>query len=138
MLTSAPAQAAAPVVDRLSGADRYATSATVSAKSFAPGVSVAYVASGASFPDALAGAAVAGRAHAPLLLVRPTSIPSAIATELGRLHPQRIVVLGGTSSVSGPVGAALDVYTTGSVTRLAGADRYATAGRVSKASNAPN
>ena len=37
VLTSAPAQAAAPVVDRLSGSDRYATSAMVSAKSFAPG-----------------------------------------------------------------------------------------------------
>jgi putative cell wall-binding protein len=138
VLTSAPAQAAAPVVDRLSGSDRYATLAMVSAKSFAPGVSVAYVASGASFPDALAGAAVAGRDHAPLLLVGPTGIPSAIATELGRLAPKRIVVLGGTGSVSGAVQSALAGYTTGSVTRLAGSDRYATAAQVSKTSFTPN
>ncbi|WP_170133059.1 GH25 family lysozyme, partial [Arthrobacter livingstonensis] len=40
-------------VSRVAGADRYAVSAAVSKATFAPGVSVAYIASGAVFPDAL-------------------------------------------------------------------------------------
>ncbi|HET7668140.1 MAG TPA: glycosyl hydrolase family 18 protein, partial [Mycobacterium sp.] len=44
---------------RLAGADRYATAAAISAASFSPGVAVAYLATGATFPDALAGGTAA-------------------------------------------------------------------------------
>ena len=65
---------------------------------FAPGVPVAYVATGASFPDALAGGVAAGRQKGPVLLGGPpTSVPGATAAELARLKPGRIVVLGGTT-----------------------------------------
>ncbi len=138
LMASAPAQAATPTVDRLSGANRYATSAAISKASFAPGVPVAYVATGAGFPDGLAGSAVAGRDRGPLLLVSPTGIPAEIRTELERLVPGRIVILGGTGAVSSAVAAALDGYTAGSVTRLSGADRYATAAAVSRASFGTN
>ncbi|SES36183.1 Glycosyl hydrolase family 12 [Pedococcus cremeus] len=134
LAAATPAQAATPTVDRLSGANRYATSAAVSKASFPAGVPVAYVATGAAFPDGLAGSAVAGRDRAPLLLVTPSAIPSEVKTELERLAPGRIVVLGGTGAVSNAVESALEGYTTGSVTRLAGADRYATAAAASRAS----
>jgi putative cell wall-binding protein len=130
----ATAAAAAVSVDRLSGSDRYATSAAISAASFPAGVAVAYIATGANFPDALAGAAVAGRDRAPLLTVRPTAIPSAVATELRRLAPKRIVVLGGTGAVSDAVLTALRGYTTGAVSRVSGADRYAVAAALSRTS----
>ncbi|HET9186976.1 MAG TPA: cell wall-binding repeat-containing protein, partial [Acidothermaceae bacterium] len=93
-LPSAPA-AAAPTVTRYQGADRFATSAAVVDANYSPGVPVAYVATGANFPDALAGGAVAANAGGPLLLVTPDSIPPSTATELQRLTPGRIVVLGG-------------------------------------------
>lgn len=125
-LPSAPA-AAAPTVTRYQGADRFATSAAVVDANYSPGVPVAYVATGANFPDALAGGAVAANAGGPLLLVTPDSIPPSTATELQRLTPGRIVVLGGDSSVSASVQASLQSYTTGTVTRVSGADRYATA-----------
>ncbi|MEO6578103.1 MAG: cell wall-binding repeat-containing protein [Candidatus Limnocylindria bacterium] len=121
-------------VTRISGADRYATAARTSADVFAPAVPVVYVASGGSFPDALAGGVAAGRQQGPVLFVAATSVPSATATELGRLRPSRIVVLGGTAAVSDSVLTRLRSYaTSGTVTRLAGADRYATAVEVSKA-----
>ncbi len=56
---------------REAGADRYATSAAVSAATFAPGVPVVYIASGTGFADALSGSAAAGAGHGPLLLVTP-------------------------------------------------------------------
>lgn len=128
-------------VSRVAGADRYATAAAISRASFAAGAPVAYVATGTTFADAESGGAAAGRQRGPVLLVTPTSIPAVVAAELGRLRPQRIVVLGSSGAISSSVAAALSHYTTGTVTRLAGSDRYATAVAVSRAtygSTVPN
>ncbi|PRY68882.1 carboxypeptidase family protein [Glaciihabitans tibetensis] len=125
-------------VTRLAGADRFAASAAISAESFEVGVETAYVASGLNFPDALAGAPVAAKDGSPILLVTPGSIPASIATELQRLQPKRIVVLGGVNSVSDAVKAQLDAYSTGTVTRLAGADRFSAAADISAKNFAEN
>lgn len=117
--------------ERLSGADRYSTAAKVASK-FAPGVAVAYVASGESFPDALAGAALAGSQDAPVLLTGPRSLPTVTVTALDRLKPSRIVVLGGTGAVSSAVASQLASHTSGKVTRIAGGDRYATASAIAQ------
>ncbi len=122
---------------RLSGPDRYATSAAISADAFAPGVSVAYVANGQDFPDALSGAPVAGKAGAPVLLVQADSIPAVVQAELTRLRPERIVVLGGENSVAGAVATRLGAFTAGAVTRLSGPDRFATSAAISRASFSP-
>ncbi|MCV0403479.1 MAG: cell wall-binding repeat-containing protein [Chloroflexi bacterium] len=120
-------------VKRLAGSDRYATAAAISRASFTPGVPVAYVATGTNYPDALAGGAAAARDGAPVLLTQQGSLPSATATELARLKPGRIVVLGGPSVVSEAVRSKLTGYTGGGVSRLYGADRYATAAAISAA-----
>ena len=124
-------------VTRLSGPNRYATSAAISAATFSPGVPVAYVATGSNFPDALSGAPAGGVTGGPVLLVRPDLVPAPVASELTRLRPQRIVILGGTGSVSGTVASALAAYTTGSVTRLSGPNRYATSAAISAATFSP-
>ena len=118
-------------VSRTAGIDRYATSATVSRESFSPGVPVVYVATGRSFPDALAGGPAARVGNGPLLLTAPDSLLSVTVAELQRLKPGRIVVLGGTSAVSSAVLTALRSYTLGGVTRVAGQNRYETAAAVS-------
>lgn len=125
-------------VTRLAGADRFAASADISAKNFESGVPVVYVTNGLNFPDALAGAPVAAKDGAPILLVTPGSVPDSIATELDRLNPGRIVVLGGVNSVSESVQAALKVFTAGTVTRLAGADRFAASADISEKNFAAN
>ncbi len=99
-----------PAFRRLAGADRYATAAAISAASFANGAPVAYLATGANFPDALAGAVAAARAGGPLLLTTTDVLPTPTANELHRLAPGRIVVLGssgvvGNAIVSGRQGA---------------------------------
>lgn len=96
----------AAATERLEGADRYATAAAIAAR-FPSGVPVAYVATGRAFPDALSAASAAARHGGPLLLVEPDAIPAPIARELRRLAPERIVVVGGTSAVSGAVEDAL-------------------------------
>ena len=129
--------ASAAEVQRLSGSGRYETAAAVSASFFDPGVPVAYVATGLSFPDALAGGAAAASTGGPVLLVDRDAVPAATEGELRRLRPGRIVVLGGESAVSAGVLGALDALTDGQVTRLSGADRYATAAAISAATFAP-
>ena len=120
-------------VTRISGADRYATAAAISASTFSPGVAAAYVATGTNYPDALAGGAAAALRDAPLLLVTPSALPAATAAELDRLNPAQIFVLGGTGAISEDVVGQLGGYTTGTVIRLSGADRYATAAAISAA-----
>jgi putative cell wall-binding protein len=123
-------------VGRLSGADRFGTSAAVSAATFAANAPVAYIASGLSFPDALSGSPAAARAGGPVLLVGQATIPAAVQTELQRLHPAKIMVLGGADVVSDAVVGQLASYTSGSVTRVAGSDRYSTSAAISKATAA--
>lgn len=123
----------ATLVERYAGADRYDTAALVSQRTFAGPVPVVYVATGATYPDALTGGAAAARNGAPVLLVGPSSIPSVTRTEIQRLRPQRIVVLGGTSAVSASVLSQLGSLAPGGASRLAGADRYETAAAISRA-----
>lgn len=121
-------------VSRAAGSDRYGTSAAVSAATFpAPGVPVAYLSSGRTFPDALAGAAAAGAGGGPVLLTSATGISDSVRAELQRLKPRSIVVLGGTGAVSDAVLSAARDLTSGTVSRVSGADRYATAAAVSRA-----
>ncbi len=119
-------------VSRAAGSDRYATAAAVSSQAFpSAGVPVVYIATGANFPDALAGAAGGALKKGPVLLVPGTEIPSSTSTELRRLAPKSIVILGGPSAVSASVEQQLSSYSS-SVTRLAGGDRVSTAVAVSK------
>lgn len=117
-------------LDRLSGPDRYATAAAISRSFFAPGAAVAYVATGQGFPDGLAAGPAAARRGAPVLFTAPTWVPAPTLTELERLRPGRIVVVGGTGVISESVRTQLASLSAGGATRLAGADRYATAAAV--------
>jgi putative cell wall-binding protein len=121
--------------DRLAGANRYATAAAISADTFAPGVPVAYVATGLGFPDALAAAAAGGALGGPVLLVPGTSVPTETLDELNRLNPDRIVVVGGTSVVSDAVLDQLDGIAP--TDRIGGASRYDTAARLALDAFAP-
>jgi putative cell wall-binding protein len=117
-------------VERLGGADRYATAAAVSAASFGSSVPVAFVATGQNFPDALAGGPAAALLGGPVLLTKYAELPAATAAELQRLRPQQIVILGGAAgAVSSAVEAALRSFSP-SVSRVAGADRWETAAAV--------
>lgn len=112
-------------LERVGGASKYDTAAKL-ASYWPSGVAVAYVAAGDSYGDAASGAALAGRDRAPVLITAKGSLPAATKTALKRLKPRRIVLLGGTHTVSAAVATALKPYATSkSVTRLGSTDRYA-------------
>lgn len=113
-------------VSRQAGLDRYSTAVRVS-QAYAPGVERVYLAVGTAYADALSAAPAAAKFGGPLLLTAADSIPSAVRTELVRLHPAEIVIVGSTASVSQAVENALeDLSFSPTVTRIGGADRFET------------
>ncbi len=119
-------------LERLAGSSRYATAAALSKRFFGAGTPVAFVVTGADFPDGLAAGPAGARLGGPVLFTVRDSIPGPTRTELARLRPGRIVVVGGTRAVSETVRSDLGALTTGSVTRTSGGDRYATAAALSR------
>ncbi|HEY5184370.1 MAG TPA: cell wall-binding repeat-containing protein [Actinomycetes bacterium] len=126
--------------DRLAGADRYATAAAVSRSAFAKGGAGAVVlARGDAYPDALVGVPLAAEHHAPLLLTHGTALPTVTLTEIRRVLPvsRTVYILGGTDVVPASIGAQLASLGY-SITRYAGADRFATAVSVADALGDPS
>ncbi|QIZ97956.1 cell wall-binding repeat-containing protein [Leifsonia sp. PS1209] len=119
---------AKPAVARLSGSDRFDTAVQISRAGFPGTAKTVVVASGVDFPDALSAAPAAVALGAPLLLTMPGALPASIAAEIARLKPTRIIVVGGVNAVSAGVAKTLSSY--GTVTRLAGGDRYETSRKV--------
>lgn len=117
-------------VVRLGGADRYETSRLIVDDAFAS-AETAFIATGTNFPDALAATAAAAKLEGPVLLVNgsASSLPAATSSLLGStgLAVDQIFIAGGTAVVSGGVATALaGIDSVSTVTRLGGADRYAT------------
>ncbi|NUR25108.1 MAG: hypothetical protein HOV83_04545, partial [Catenulispora sp.] len=130
-----------PVVHRIAGTDRYATSIAASQArwSAAAGLDGApandqaqavVLARGDAFPDALAGVPLAGYKHGPLLLTDPASLSRSTLDEIRRVLPadgkHTVYILGGQNAVSASIETRLREL--GYLTvRYGGADRYGTA-----------
>lgn len=84
---------------RVAGSNRYDTSRLLN-KQLVGAASTAYVATGRGFPDALAGAAVAGAKRAPLYVVRPTCVPKDTRSDILGGSVSRVNLLGGTSALT--------------------------------------
>ena len=110
-----PAATADPTAVKLVGADRYATSVDV-ARQFFTTPNVAGLASGLTYPDALAGGVdvsgagttgVTTGSGGPLLLVEPTAVPQVVKSYIaGTPSITSLQVYGGTSAISSAVAAA--------------------------------
>lgn len=114
-------------VERLTGENRAATAAAVGLYEFAEGTTTVYLARGNSSPDAMVGGMLT---DGPILLTNPdgTHVPQVTRAAIAELDPDRVVALGGTTSVSNYL---LSQAADGRATsRLAGTDRYATSVKV--------
>jgi putative cell wall-binding protein len=110
---------------RISGPDRYSGSVATAQAGFPNGASVVYLTNGVNYPDALSAGSAAAAQGGPLLLTPPDSIPAGVLAEITALHPSRIVLVGGTASIS--TAAEAQARGTGiTVVRVQGSDRYAT------------
>lgn len=103
-------------VERVSGADRYATAAAISKRHFGSAKAI-YLATGANYPDALAASPVAGLKGAPVLLTARTSLPTPIRTEILRVYPDRATLVGGTATISDSVASSVKTLLSGGGSR---------------------
>ncbi|MDO9396603.1 MAG: cell wall-binding repeat-containing protein [Herbiconiux sp.] len=123
-----------PNTVRIGGTDRYDASRGLARYAFgSSGAQTAYIATGTNFPDALAAGGAAGDSGAPVILVDGSAgtLDAATRTLLDELGVERVVIAGGTGTVSTGIEKALQSI--GAVERQAGADRYETAVKVNLA-----
>lgn len=114
---------------RVAGPDRYEGAVRASQLGFAHADAVV-VASGAGFADALSAGSLAGTCEAPILLVRPDSVPASVSREIARLGATKVWIVGGPRSVSASVARGLDALPGVAVERISGSDRYEVAAAV--------
>ncbi|MBX9470593.1 cell wall-binding repeat-containing protein [Microcella sp.] len=122
-------EALAPVVRRMGGADRYATARLLVDDAFPTGFDGAFIATGRNYADALAAAASAGGLDWPVVLVdgNASSLSTTQLSWLTSSGATEFIIAGGTGSVSAGIATQLQTaFGPTSVTRLGGADRYAT------------
>jgi spore germination protein YaaH/putative cell wall-binding protein len=123
--------------DRLAGSDRYLTAIQISQAGWSSSVNVV-LARGDNFPDALAGAVLANKLEAPLLLTDCDHLRPEVETEIKRLGATRVYLLGGAQ---GALSTAIETRLTAlkiSFQRLQGPDRYGTAANIARMTGAPD
>lgn len=91
---AAAAAASLPAAGRIGGDDLYARSILASRAAFPGGADTVIVANGAGHAGPIIAAGLAATYDAPLLYARPSSASSAAVTEMRRLSPSRILVVG--------------------------------------------
>lgn len=120
-----------PSLKRLAGRDRIATAVAVSNEAFPVGSDAVTIASSAGFADALAGGPLAYALGGPVLLSPKPGLGSVNRSELKRLAPDRVVLLGGTNALSDQVARDVRaVLPKATIERIAGRTRYDTAAKV--------
>jgi stage II sporulation protein D len=119
---------------RIAGANRWGTAVAVAAPI---GDGTVVVAGGQPLTaEAAVAAPLAHHLHAPLLLVARDGVPAEVAAYL-KAHPvSKMIVVGGADTVSDAVVTALGASGR-TVTRIGGADRYATSALVAAQIGAP-
>ncbi len=118
---------------RLAGKNRFESAVAISQEQFpTPGsASAVFLGRSDQYADALAATPLIAQKNGALLLTLPDALPNTISAEIQRLlgtdHTKKIFLLGGSASISTALENAIDTSLGYPTTRLAGADRIATA-----------
>jgi len=118
---------ASPLVfpaERLSGQDRVETALKISQKGWDSAQAV-ILCEYSDYPDAIASTPFAVNLNAPILLTKGDSIDPRVLTELNRLKPKKIILLGGTACLQPSIEKELTKLAL-PWERIGGADRYET------------
>lgn len=121
---------------RHAGTDRYQTAIDISQVGWATSSNVV-LSRGDDFPDALAGAVLAKKKEAPLLLTRSKALEPSVRTEILRLRADHVYLLGSRHVLSEAIEKELKSLGI-DWTRIEGPNRYATAAEIARATGAPS
>lgn len=115
---------------RFAGTTAIDTAIQISQATFSTGADTVIIAQANQFPDALAGAPLAYKLQAPILLSPSAGLTKAVRTEIQRLAPKTIYLLGGTAALSPSIES--ELRQTYEVKRLAGYTAEETAGEIAR------
>ena len=115
---------------RFAGVTAEGTAVQISKATFTTGADSVILAQANQFPDALAGAPLAYKLQAPILLSPSSGLTEDVRAELQRLAPKTIYLLGGTAALSSNIETELrQKY---EVKRLSGYTAEGTAGAIAR------
>lgn len=121
------------VLTRINGATRYQTMNGLVDLMSAGKNGVVIVASATNYPDALAASSLAGCYDpAPILLTDPSGLTEEVKSQIQKLNPSFIYIVGGESAVSSTVEDQLKANSQAYIQRLSGQTRYETSLRIAK------
>ncbi|MDO5717789.1 MAG: cell wall-binding repeat-containing protein, partial [Tissierellia bacterium] len=118
-------------LERLEGPTRYETAVAVAKKlkEVNGGNNTAVIATGVTYPDALAVGPFAAVEGMPILLVKPNELPTVVGDAFEELGIEKTYIAGGEASV----GEELETQMPSLIRRFSGNDRYETAVEIAKA-----
>lgn len=117
--------------NRIGGEQRFETARLIAETRDPEDVDEVLVATGMTYPDALAAGYLAGQIDGPVLLSADDHVVDDLEQAIETLEPERITLLGGTQAIGETVEEALADHA--DVRRLSGADRFKTASEVAVA-----
>ncbi|MBC2579495.1 cell wall-binding repeat-containing protein [Clostridium sp. DJ247] len=123
-----------PASERLSGTNRYETSANISKSGWKEGSDYVVIANGAVFADALCSVPLAKKYNAPVILTESNKLSDAAKAEIERLKVKHVVIVGGNAVVTDEVANAISnsLSVKPEVKRIWGKDRFETSAKVAE------
>ncbi|WP_052737679.1 SpoIID/LytB domain-containing protein [Bacillus sp. SA1-12] len=127
-------------IQRISGAERIATSVKVSQQLYPSGFpsthayKTVFITTSRQYADALSAGPLASQlGNAPILLTDATTLSSSVTSEIQRLKATKVYIIGGKTAVSDQVMAQINnISTVNQVSRISGPTRYETNAAINK------
>ncbi|WP_226654856.1 cell wall-binding repeat-containing protein [Pseudalkalibacillus hwajinpoensis] len=119
-------------IQRISGDDRYETAIEIARAGWPDGADNVVLATGTTFPDALAGAPLAFQMDAPILLTPKAKLDNRVRDLMKEFGVKKVTILGGPNAVSSAVENELKQELKLSVNRIQGENRYETAAAIAE------
>ncbi|SEM65845.1 N-acetylmuramoyl-L-alanine amidase [Mesobacillus persicus] len=120
------------VTQRFDGKDRFQVAVAVSKEGWPNGANTVVLTNYKAFADALSGASLAYKENAPILLTTSNKLETASLNEIKRLNPSKVILIGGSGSVSDEVVTTLKELGIQDIERIGGKDRFEVAYHIAK------
>ncbi|TLS38475.1 cell wall-binding repeat-containing protein [Pseudalkalibacillus caeni] len=117
---------------RIAGKDRFEVAVNISKRGWANRADTVILANYLAFADALTSGPMAYKLNAPILLTHSDHITDATLREIERLSPGKVVLVGGTGSISAGIETELKNLGINEVQRLGGNDRFEVSYNIAK------
>ncbi|VIH37067.1 N-acetylmuramoyl-L-alanine amidase [Clostridioides difficile] len=121
----------APITE-LTGSDRYETAVKISKEGWKNGSDKVVIINGDVSIDGIISTPLATTYNAPILLVEKNNVPNSVKSELKRLNPKDIIIIGDESSISKTTANQIKSTINATQTRLNGSNRYETSLLIAK------